>query len=96
MRNAFVVTYDVCDPKRLRQVFRLMKGWGEHLQLSVFRCELDAREIAVLRGELARLIKHDEDQVLFIDMGPAEGRGEEAIRSLGVPYVPPDRNPVVF
>lgn len=95
MRQAFIVTYDVSDPKRLRKVFKTMQGYGEHLQLSVFRCELNARELVELRAKLARIIHHDLDQVLFVDMGPAEGRGRDAIRALGQAYVPPDRRALV-
>lgn len=95
MRQTFVVSYDVCDPKRLRLVYRLMRGWGEHIQLSVFRCELSARELVELRGELAFIIKHDEDQVLFIDLGPVAGRGNTSIRAIGKAYVPPERTAIV-
>lgn len=95
MRQAYVVTYDVCDDKRLRKVYRVMKGYGEHIQLSVFRCELDPRELIELRTRLSREIHHIEDQVLFIDMGPAEGRGMDSITSVGRAWVPPDRRPIV-
>lgn len=95
MRQAYIVTYDVSDPRRLRKVFKTMQGYGEHLQLSVFRCELNARELVELRAKLAKVIHHDHDQVLFVDMGPAEGRALEAIRSLGQPYVPPERRALV-
>jgi len=27
----YLVTYDICDPKRLRKVYRLMRGYGDHL-----------------------------------------------------------------
>ena len=89
MRQTFIVTYDACDPKRLRKVFKLMKGYGDHIQLSVFRCELDARELIELRAKLADRIDHEVDQVLFVDVGPVEGRGSISIRALGKPYVPP-------
>lgn len=95
MRQAYVITYDVSDDKRLRKVYRVMKGYGEHIQLSVFRCELDARELVELRVRLSREIHHLEDQVLFIDMGPADGRGLDSIASLGRPWIPPDRRPIV-
>jgi len=95
MRQAYVVTYDICHAKRLRKVFKLMRGYGEHLQLSVFRCELSKRELVELRGELAKLINHAEDQVLFVDIGPVEGRGDGSISALGLPYVPPERRAVV-
>lgn len=96
MRQAYIVTYDVCDPKRLRKVFKLMVGYGEHLQLSVFRCELNHREVVELRGRLAEIIHHGEDQVLFVDIGPVEGRGSGSINALGIPYEPPERRAVVI
>jgi CRISPR-associated protein Cas2 len=95
MRQAFIVTYDICDPKRLRQVFKVMLGYGEHLQLSVFRCELDRRELVELRTRLSHIVKHDEDQVLFVDIGPVDGRGAGSIAYLGLPYVPPERRVVI-
>lgn len=95
MRQIYVVTYDISDPKRLRRVYKLMLGWGEHLQLSVFQCELTHRELVELRAELAGIIHHTEDQVLFANVGPVEGRGSGAIQSLGRPYVDPERIAVV-
>ncbi|HTA89798.1 MAG TPA: CRISPR-associated endonuclease Cas2 [Polyangiaceae bacterium] len=91
MRNSYVVTYDISDPKRLRKTYKLMLGWGEHLQFSVFQCELTDRELLELRSELARVIHHTEDQVLFVDIGPVEGRATGAIEALGKPYVDPER-----
>lgn len=95
MRQAYIVSYDVCDPKRLRRVFKIMRGYGEHLQLSVFRCELNDRELVELRAKLAEAIHDEDDQVLFVDMGPADGRARGAIRALGKPYVPPERRALV-
>jgi CRISPR-associated protein Cas2 len=37
---------------------------------------------------LSEIIKHNEDQVLFVDLGPTEGRGERVISALGQAYVP--------
>lgn len=95
MRQAYIVSYDVSDPKRLRRVFRVMRGYGDHLQLSVFRCELNARELVELRAKLSEAIHRDHDQVLFVDVGPADGRAREAIRALGRPYTHPERHAIV-
>lgn len=95
MRQTFIISYDVSDPKRLRYVYRLMRGWGEHIQLSVFRCELNARELVELRAALRGIIHHDEDQVLFIDVGPVDGRGNTSIRSIGKSYVSSERTAIV-
>lgn len=96
MRHTFVVTYDISDPGRLRKVYKLMLGWGDHIQLSVFQCELNDREVIELRNELERVIKRTEDQVLFVDIGPTEGRAVDSITSLGRPYIDPDRVAVVI
>jgi CRISPR-associated protein Cas2 len=88
VRNTFLVCYDICDDKRLRRVFKTMKNWGDHLQYSVFECQLTPVDLAKCNHELSEIIKYNEDQVLFIDLGPAEGRGERVITALGLPYSP--------
>jgi CRISPR-associated protein Cas2 len=95
MRNAYIVTYDIADPKRLRRVYQLMLGYGEHVQLSVFECELNPRELLEVRHALGEIIHHGQDQVLFANLGTVEGRGSESITSLGRPYVDPERCAIV-
>ncbi len=95
MRQTFLVTYDICDPKRLRRVFEIMRGYGDHLQLSVFRCDLSAQERVELRAQLVEVLHMEEDQVLFVDLGPAEGRGRTCIESMGRAYTHPERVAVV-
>jgi CRISPR-associated protein Cas2 len=53
MRQTYVVSYDISNPKRLRKVYQTMRGYGDHIQLSVFRCELNRRELVELRARLA-------------------------------------------
>ena len=95
MRQTYVVSYDISDPKRLRKMFRLMKGYGDHIQLSVFRCELTHRSLVELRARASEIIHQGEDQVLFVDLGPEDGRGSTSISSLGRSYRPPLRSAVV-
>lgn len=90
MRQTFLVTYDICDPKRLRQVFKTMRDFGDHLQYSVFECQLTPTDLARCQHELSEIIHHTEDQVLFVDLGPTAGRGDRVITSLGAPYSPID------
>ena len=87
MRNSYIVSYDISDPKRLRQVFKAMRAWGDHLQFSVFECQLTRMDLVRLRAKLDEIIHHDQDQVLFVDLGPTEGRGDRVITALGKPYV---------
>jgi len=89
-RRTFIVTYDIRDEKRLRKVFRICKGYGEHLQYSVFECDLDAREKAEMEGKLREVMNLKVDQTLFIDLGPSALRGERVISALGQAYTKVD------
>jgi CRISPR-associated protein Cas2 len=95
MRSVYVVCYDICNPHRLRMVYKTMRGFGEHIQLSVFRCELSPRERIELIAALTPIINHDEDQVLLIDIGPADGRGAVAFEALGLGHLSTPRHAVV-
>jgi len=90
VRNTFLVCYDICDDKRLRRVFKTMRDFGDHLQYSIFECQFTPIDLARCRHILGEIIKHNEDQVLFVDLGPVEGRGERVISALGQPYSPID------
>ena len=83
MRNRFVVAYDISDPKRWRRVFQTMKSFGDAMQYSVFQCLLTRQERLELELELTELIHHDEDRILIADLGPADGRGDQAITFVG-------------
>ena len=86
MKTTYLVCYDICNDKRLRKVFETCKGFGQHLQYSVFECDLTDSERETMECQLCDLIKHDEDQVLFVNLGPSEGRGDRVIEAIGLPY----------
>ncbi|MDQ3777002.1 MAG: CRISPR-associated endonuclease Cas2 [Pseudomonadota bacterium] len=92
--HLFIVTYDISDPKRWRAVFSLMNGYGEWLQLSVFQCRLTRRRHAELAATLDQIINHEEDHVLMLDLGPAEGVVPRVV-SLGKPFKALERAPII-
>jgi len=96
MRTTYLVCYDITDAKRLRRVFKTCKNFGNHLQYSVFECDLNSTEKACLERALGEVLKHDEDQVLFVSLGPAQGRGERVITALGLPYTRLDAPCYIF
>ena len=67
MRSWYLVTYDVRDDRRLRQVAKLMEGHGERVQYSIFRCRLTATMLERLRWELARIVE-PADSILIIPL----------------------------
>jgi CRISPR-associated protein Cas2 len=82
MEHLFIISYDIAEPKRWRRVFRIMKGYGEWLQLSVFQCRLTRMRMIQLESELKDAMNQREDHVLIVDVGPAEGV-EPRVQSLG-------------
>lgn len=92
--NLYLVTYDICDDKRLRRVHKLLKGYGEWVQLSVFQCRLSRRRQAELQALLDGLIIHQHDHVLMMDLGPADQVRPRVI-SLGKTFEAVAREPVV-
>lgn len=95
MRRVYLVTYDIADDKRLRQVFKKMSGYGEHLQYSVFQCELSDKERAQMVADLNPLINHREDQILVFSLGSTDSYNAHATLAIGRPYVFVERHAVV-
>ncbi len=88
MRTTYLVCYDICHEKRLRKVFKTCRNYGDHLQYSVFECDLNEAERVKLETELNDIINATEDQVLFVSLGPSDGRGaRDIIRAIGLPYL---------
>ena len=95
MTNRYYVTYDIADRRRLRRVFQIMKGAGEHVQLSVFCCDLSDRQREGLLLQLSGAILPSEDQVLLIDLGPTEGVAPGRVTALGQPHTPAEPGPLI-
>ena len=95
MRNRFIVTYDVSDPKRLHKTAKKMEGFGDRLQYSVFACDLSKKELVLLKAALMEIINEKEDRVLIIDVGPVSGRGGKTLTALGRQVSPPTREVLV-
>lgn len=94
-RLAYLVCYDICEPKRLRRVYRAMRGYGDHLQLSVFRCDLTSAEKVAMVTQLGDIVNHGEDQVMIVPLGPPTGHNANAIETIGVPIAGLERHAVV-
>jgi CRISPR-associated protein Cas2 len=97
MRRRYLVTYDISDDKRRDRVFKALRNRGDHVQFSVFLCELNDREHALLKGELQEFVHHREDQVLFLDLGSADDPLEigQGLECVGFAYCPPQRIVVI-
>lgn len=64
-----VATMDKLGQKRLRQVAKICKNFGQRVQYSVFECMLDPAQWTALRQQLIDAIKPEEDSLRFYFLG---------------------------
>ena len=79
-----VVCYDVSTieaegQRRLRRVAKACKDYGQRVQLSVFECEVDPAQWAVLRQRLIGEIDPEVDSLKFYFLGSNWRRRTEQI-----------------
>ena len=92
--HLYIVTYDIREPKRWRRIFKLMHGYGEWLQLSVFQCRLSRRRHAELIAMLDEMIHHTDDHVVLLDLGLVD-QVKPHVVSLGKEFDPVEREAVI-
>jgi CRISPR-associated protein Cas2 len=95
MRRLYLVAYDIRDSKRLRQVHKIMKGYGDGVQYSVFLCTLSRSELIELKWDLGDVINEAADQVLIVDLGLEDGSSTDRFDFLGFPPKLPSGGAVV-
>lgn len=83
--NLYIVSYDISDSKRLRQVHRALEGFSTSIHYSVFRCDLSPKGLVELKSKLSELINHREGRVMIIDLGLARGSIGKRITFMGRP-----------
>ena len=93
-QRLYIVTYDITDQRRGRQIFNLMKGYGVWLQLSVFQCRLSRKQHAELIATIDGIIHHREDHVILLDLGPAD-RVDPRVVSLGKSFEAVAHEPII-
>lgn len=95
MRRCYLVCYDIRDPKRLRRVHKVLKGYGEAWQFSVFFCVLKEIDRVRLQTDLEEQMNQKEDQAMILDLGPNEKEAREAATVVGQPLPAQDSGIVV-
>ncbi len=85
-----IVAYDTPSDSRRAKLARLLKGFGERRQFSVFECRLRREHWALLRARIEDLVDKDEDVLAVYFLPPeAVGRtyriGHQALKRLDEP-----------
>ena len=63
-KNWYLICYDIRDPKRWRKAYKLLQGYGDRVQYSIFRCALNMRDREKLRWELEKILTADDSLLL--------------------------------
>jgi CRISPR-associated protein Cas2 len=95
VRRTYIVAYDISDPRRLRHVYRTMRGFGERLQLSVFCCDLTPADRVRMHGALMDIVDQDQDQVVVVDLGPTSANPIKSMEGMGRPLWITGRRPLI-
>lgn len=64
-----LICYDIRDPARWREVYRIVLGHGHRVQYSIYRARLDDRQVEELRWQLSRVMD-PVDALLIVDLCP--------------------------
>lgn len=92
-RRRHLIAYDIADPRRLRQVIKVMEGYGQRLQYSVFLCDLSGVELVRWRRDITEKVRMSEDSIVVIDLGPTSTC--RPVEVLGVPRRLPASGPTI-
>ncbi len=82
---AWLVTYDIADPRRLTRVFKHLKKVGTPVQYSVFAVDASNAKMGALMAHIATLIHAREDDVRAYRLPVSGWRA-----TLGNDMLPPD------
>jgi CRISPR-associated protein Cas2 len=93
-----LITYDVstinpAGRRRLRRVSKACLDFGQRVQNSVFECEVDPAQWAVLRGRLVSEIKAEEDSLRFYRLG---ADGQRRVEHVGAKPATDLEGPLMF
>lgn len=80
-----ISTSDAEGRRRLRHVAKACKNYGQRVQFSVFECNIDPAQWAVLRMTLANAIDKETDSLRFYYLGSNWKRRVEHIGAKDVP-----------
>lgn len=69
-----IVTYDVSDDRRRTRLHELLLGYGSPVQFSVFECDLEPAQLAILRRRARRFVRPPRDSIRYYQLCAACAR----------------------
>jgi CRISPR-associated protein Cas2 len=94
-RFHYVICYDISDNRRRTRMAKVLEGYGERLQESVFEAALSAKKAEQLVAELRRHLKPEEDRLTIFCLCAGCARRRNAL-GLDADYPPVSAQPRVI
>ena len=94
-RHRYLISYDITDDRCRTQIYQILCDNGDRIQYSVFFCELNLTELAQIGMQLKPYVNHDHDQIMILDLGPADAAKQIGITCIGRAYSPRVRITVI-
>lgn len=69
-----LVCYDVRDPERWRKLCKIVKGYGQRIQYSIFRCRMTERTMQKLYWEAMQVLDSSDDFLIIPICNQCAGR----------------------
>jgi CRISPR-associated protein Cas2 len=86
----FIVAYDISSDKRRSKVHKILSGFGQWTQYSLFELFLTDKEYVLLQNKLEKILNAEKDSVRFYPLCAACLKQVETVGS------EPPREPKVF
>jgi CRISPR-associated protein Cas2 len=86
----FIVAYDISSDKRRNKVHKVLSGFGQWTQFSLFELFLTDKEYVLLQNKLEKILNAEKDSVRFYPLCAACLKQVETVGS------EPPREPKVF
>jgi len=86
----YVVAYDIPSDKRRAKVHKVLSGFGQWTQYSLFELFLSDKELVLLQSKLEKLLNPEKDSIRFYPLCAACRRGIETVGS------PPPQEPQLY
>lgn len=63
--SLYVVAYDIPDDRRRTKIHKILKGFGQWTEFSLFECFLTKKELLQMRAKLDKYLDTRTDKVRF-------------------------------
>ncbi len=63
--TCYIIAYDIPDDRRRSKIHKILTGFGNWTQYSLFECFLSKKELVLLKSKLAKHIRDTQDSVRF-------------------------------